>query len=290
LQGYEVQRFSLRFAARKGGGIARGRGQTYTPARDDEGDFNNFTLLGLGRGFTPWLTGYAFLPYTSKVLEDNSFNTSGVGDIALTATVGFKHDDRLRLAPETESLDDWYDWHFSAYAGVTLPTGNADVRDASGAIDPGQSLGFGEPSVMLGIATSRLLTDRQTLHLDLSRILFSEYRYDDGVSFRFGAESRLNGAWVYKVATNVARRSRWDVSFEGNYLALGRDRTEDVGDAATGGAMLYVQPGVRYYVDNLSFAAGIKVPTWTDLNEEDEQQGAEGRERYRLQLSFSVLF
>lgn len=264
--------------------------ESYTPARDDEGDYSDFALFGIGRGFTPWLTGYAFLPYASKVVEDNSFNTTGIGDAVLTATLGFKLDDGPRLVPETESLDDWYDWHFSAYAGLTLPTGDADIRDASGNIDPGQSLGFGEPSWMLGIAASRLLTDRQTLHLDLSRIAFSEYRYDDGVSFRFGGESRLNAAWVYKLATNATRRSRWDVSFEGNYLSLGRDRTEGTGDFATGGSMLYLQPGLRYYVNNLSFAAGIKAPVWTDLNEEELQQGAEGKERYRLQLSLSVLF
>jgi hypothetical protein len=47
---------------------------------------------------------------------------------------------------------------------------------------------------------------------------------------------------------------------------------------------------VRYYVDKLSFAASIKVPSRTNLNEEEQQQGAEGTERRRLQLSFSVLF
>jgi hypothetical protein len=270
--------------------VDRASFEAYRAGRDDESDYSNFALLGFGRGFTPWLTGYAFLPYTTKVLEDNSFNTTGIGDVVLTATAAFKLDEGLRLAPETESLDDWYDWHFSAYAGLTLPTGDAEIRDASQTIDPGQSLGFGEPSLLVGFATTRLLTDRQTLHLDFSFVDFREHRYDDGVQFRFGAERRLNAAWVYKLATNAAQRRRWDLSLEGNYLALARDRTEGSGDTATGGSMLYLQPGVRYYVDRFSFAASIKVPTWTDLNEEEQQQGAEGTERRRLQMSFSVLF
>jgi hypothetical protein len=264
--------------------------ETHTAERDDEADNNSYWLYGTGRGFTPWLTGYLFVPYTSKVVEDSSFTTSGLGDVALTGTLSFKYDGGFKLVPPSESLDDWYDWHFSAYAGLTLPTGDANIRDAGGSIDPGQSLGFGEPSFLLGVATSRLLTDRQTLHLDLSYIYFQEYRYDDGVNFQFGGESRLNAAWVYKIATNAAARSRWDLSVEANYLALARDKTEGVCDVATGGDILYFQPGVRYYKNNVSFALGLKMPVGTDLNEEEQQQGAEGTERYRLQLTASVLF
>jgi hypothetical protein len=49
-------------------------------------------------------------------------------------------------------------------------------------------------------------------------------------------------------------------------------------------------PGVRLSIDSVSIAAGVKFPVWTDLNEEDLQQGAEGGEDYRLVLSASWLF
>jgi hypothetical protein len=264
--------------------------KTYTEARDDETDFNAYWLYGVGYGFTPWFTGYLFVPYTSKVVEDNSFNASGFGDIALTGTLGFKYDEGFRLVPKEESLDDWYDWHFSLFGGLTLPTGNANLQDAGGTIDPGQALGFGKPSYLLGLAATRLLTDRNTINLDVSYIYFQQYRYDDGVNFQFGGEFRANVAWVYKLATNAEARSRWDLALEANYLKLGRDETEGVGDVATGGKMLYVLPGVRYYIKNASFALGVKVPAWTDLNEEDQQQGAEGKEKYRLQFTASALF
>lgn len=266
------------------------RFKTYTEARDDETDFNAYWLYGLGHGFTPWFTGYLFVPYTSKVVEDNSYNTTGFGDLMLSGTIGFKYDDGFRLVPPSESLDDWYDWHFSLFAGLTLPTGDANIADAGGGIDPGQSLGFGKPSYLLGLSATRLLTDRNTLHVDASYLYFQQYRYDDGTNFQFGAEFRLNAAWVYKLATRAETRSRWDVFLEANYLALGRDQVEGAGEPATGGTMLYVQPGVRYYVNNLSFALGVKLPTWTDLNEKDDQQGAEGKERYRLLFSASALF
>ena len=54
--------------------------------------------------------------------------------------------------------------------------------------------------------------------------------------------------------------------------------------------MLYLLPGFRAYWRNMSLGLGVKVPTWTDLNEEGEQQGGEGKEDYRLICTFSVLF
>jgi len=264
--------------------------KTYTAARDDEQDYNAFWMYGAGYGFTSWFTGYAFLPFSSKVKEDNSFNTTGWGDVVLTGTVGFKYDDGFRLMPESESLDDWYDWHFTGFFGMTLPTGDADIRDSGGNIDPGQSLGFGEPSFMLGISTTRLLSDEDTINADISWIGFQEYTYDDGTDFQFGDEWRVNLAYVRKLATNPDNLSRWDASIEANWLSLGRDVSNGVGEVATGGDMLYLQPGLRYYVDNLSFALGIKVPVWTDLNEESLQQGAEGKEDYRTIFTASALF
>jgi hypothetical protein len=81
-----------------------------------------------------------------------------------------------------------------------------------------------------------------------------------------------------------------DAVLEAQYLGLGRDRTDGVHERGTGGEMIYLMPGVRAYRDNLSVALGVKTPVWTDLNEESEQQGAEGREDYRVILSASVLF
>jgi hypothetical protein len=63
-----------------------------------------------------------------------------------------------------------------------------------------------------------------------------------------------------------------------------------VAESGTGGEILYVMPGVRAYWENVSFALGVKLPAWTDLNEDDEQQGAEGKEDYRVILSMSALF
>ena len=67
-------------------------------------------------------------------------------------------------------------------------------------------------------------------------------------------------------------------------------KEDGVAERATGGDILYVMPGLRAYWESVSLALGVKLPAWTDLNEEDQQQGAEGKENYRVIFSVSALF
>jgi hypothetical protein len=271
--------------------------KTYTAARDDEADYSTFWMVGFGYGATPWLSLYAFLPYNEKVDENDFFNTHGFADAAVNATLGFKYDDGFRLVPEKESLDDLEDWHFTLYAGATLPTGNPNLRDRDGNIDKGKSTGFGEPAWTLGATASKMLDERTTVNFDVSNLWFQENTYDpdvahDGERFtgQFGDEFRFNAALIYKLYTSPEQRFRLDGLVELNYLHLGRDKENDVAERGTGGNILYVMPGVRAYWDNLSFALGVKLPAVHNLNEEDEQQGAEGKENYRVIFSVSALF
>ncbi len=261
-----------------------------TSERDDEGNYNAFWMYGFGYGFTPSFSGYLFIPYSTKVLEDNSYNTAGFADITFMGVFGFKYDEGLRLIPPTESLDDLEDWHFTLYGGLTVPTGDANISDAEGNIDPGMSLGFGKPAYMLGTTATRQFSSSGTFVADLSYIGFTENEYADGNKTKFGSEFRSNFALVYKVYTNLDSKFRCDLILEGNYLALGRDRSNGEDEDATGGKMLYIQPGIRVYKKSVSMALGVKVPSWTELNEEECQQGAEGTENYRVDFTFSTLF
>lgn len=262
---------------------------TFTPERDDEGTISRFWLYGVGVGIRPWLSAYAVFPYNVKVMENNAYNTAGFADPSLLGVLGLKWDGGLRLVPAGESLDDLEDWHFTVYGGSSLPVGNADLADAEGALDPGLALGFGEPSIVVGLTGTKMLGARNTFTGELSWIHFSEHVYGDGAAVRFGDEQRLNLAWSLRLVESAARRFRLDSSVEGNYLVLGRDDAEGVGEAATGGRMLYLMPGLRAYSNNLSLGLGVKIPSWTALNEESDQQGAEGKEDYRLVVSFSAL-
>lgn len=246
--------------------------ETFTPARDDESSANAFWMYGVGYGVTPYLTTFLFLPFTVKAAEDNSFNTAGFADISLNAVIGFKLDRGLHLIPASESLDDLEDWHFSTYGGLSLPTGDPNIANADGAIDPGMSLGFGLPSFNIGASGTRMLSARTTWCLDTSWTRFLEYEYDDGTRLRFGSEYRASSALAVRLLAHAEPSLRLDANLEVAYLGLGRDEIAGGGEEATGGRMLYVMPGTRLFLGPTSLAVGVKVPTWTDLNEESEQQ------------------
>ncbi len=279
----------------KGGGLAYMKldyaiFEKYTQARDDESETNAFWIYGAGYGVTPYLSLYLFVPYHTKILEDST-TTSGFADISVSAALGFKYDDRFMLVPEKESLDDLMDWHFTVYGGFTLPTGNEELRDKDGnIIDPGMQLGFGKSSYSIGWTATKQVTDRLTSVLDISFLGFQKYKYNDGLARRFGDEFRANYAMTYRMLTNQAKKLRLDGNMEFNFLNLGRDQEEGTGQDATGGKILYVLPGFRIYLQSTSIGLGVKVPILTDLNEKDDQQGAEGKEDYRVIFSFSALF
>jgi hypothetical protein len=264
-----------------------------------EADYSRFTLLGIGHGITPWFSAYVFLPYNEKIATPDSagntkHDTRGWADYSVMGQIGFKYEpgEGFKLTPANESLDDLEDWHFSSFAGATIPHGNPNLRDSTGAIDPGKSTGFGRPSYSLGLTMSKMLTRDLTLSIEASTLRFKEYAYNDGATrMKFGAENRLNAALAYRMFGDAGRKLRVDGVLELQYLGLGKDRANGADDPDTGGRMHYLMPGIRIYQDNLSLAAGIKKPVAAKLNEATAlQQGAEGKEKYRLIFSASMLF
>ncbi len=257
---------------------------------DQESDFNRYWMLGLGYGFRPWLSGYLFQPYNIKRDEYGDTDSRGFTDLSAMGVIGFKFDEGFMLVPASESLDDLMDWHFTAYGGFSLPTGDADHRLGDGTIDPGKSLGFGKASFTYGLTATRQFTDNATAVFEAGQIRFRAYEYDSGDRVRFGTETRLNAALSYRLITGPETRFRLDGNLELNYLRLGRDVENGVGALATGGEILYGVLGARLYKDNMSLGLALKKPVWTDLNEEAGQQGVEGKEKYRFIATFSALF
>lgn len=255
-----------------------------------ESDYANYWMVGVGHGFTPWFSAYVFAPYHAKIDEPGGLDSKGWADISVMGQIGFKYDAGFRLVPANESLDDQEDWHFTVFGGGTLPTGDANHRLADGSIDPGKAHGFGKNSWSLGLTATKQLTRDLTFNLEASTIRFREYTYDDGNRVKFGTENRFNLGLAQRLHTNPDSRFRVDGVLEAQYLALGRDVENGAGADATGGRMLYLVPGLRFYQDNLSFAVGVKKAVWTKLNESGDQQGAEGKEKFRVIFSASMMF
>jgi hypothetical protein len=264
--------------------------KTYTSAKDGEGESSNYFMYGLGYGFTSYLSAYMFVPYYTKT-QDDSFSTSDFHDVSFQFVLGMKYDEGLMLTPKSESLDDMQDWHFTASFNFTLPTGDSDKKMPNGTlIDAGMQTGFGEPSFMFGVSATKWFGNDWTLVGDVSYNTFLENSYIDGSKVRFGDEIRLNTAVSYMLYSIPAKKLRLDFNMEANYLNLGRDIENGSAADATGGEMIYLTPGARLSYKTTSVAVGVKLPSWTNLNEEDLQQGAEGKENYRLLFTFSALF
>jgi hypothetical protein len=263
-----------------------------------EADYSRFWMIGAGHGFTPWFSAYVFVPYNVKINTPDpagtpKYDTKGWADYSLMGQAGFKYEpgEGFKLTPANESLDDLEDWHFSLFAGATIPHGDPNLRDPAGAIDPGKSTGFGKPSHSLGLTLSKMLTRNLTLSIETSMLRFREYTYADASTMKFGSEDRVNAALSYRMFGDAGRKLRVDGVVELQYLGLGKDKANGVDDVDTGGRILYLMPGIRIYKDNMSFALGIKKPVSARLNEATAlQQGAEGKEKYRVIFSASYLF
>ena len=268
---------------------------------ETEVDRNQFWMAGLGYGVTPWFSAYVFAPYNIKSDKYSSsgssptFNTRGWADMSVMAQIGFKYDKGFKLVPANESLDDLEDWHFTIFGGTSAPTGNPNLKNSLGNIDPSKSTGFGKPDFSLGFTATKMLTPKLTFNLEASTIRFQRYHYQtdtshpDGFDAKFGAENRLNFALAYRIHTDPSNKFRVDLSMESQFLQIARDTEDGVGQIATGGKIVYLLPGIRLYKDNMSFAFGIKKAVWSRLNESEQQQGSEGKEKYRLILSASMM-
>ena len=252
----------------------------------DQKESYNFTHLIVAYGLKPWLTLMVSQPYGVKEAE---FGTSrGLMDTHLHVIFGFKYDEGLKLIPQKENLEDLRDWHFALNLGVSLPTGSTEKKYNGNLFSPDMQPGFGKPTYLLSFSASKWLTDRYTLNLETSYQKFRKHTYEDGIVFKFGDEFRFNAANVYTLYRSENKRI--DGIAEFNFLYLQRDKENGQKVEGSGGKILYLQPGFRFYYKGINLFGGIKLPVWKDLNEEDQQQGSEGKERYRLLLGVGYTF
>jgi len=260
-----------------------------------EKDYSLFNMMALGFGIRPWLSAYVFQPINVKS-TDGAGRNSGVGDTNLMMVLGFKYDEGLRIVPEKESLDELMDWHFSFWAATTLPVGPTERFNGvlGEAFAPDMQTGFGSMAPSVGIAALKQLTDDLSWLGEVNYQHFFPHEYSF-TRYQFGGETRVNTALVYRAYGKG--RFRLDVAGELNGLHLQRDKERSEAGAmeslsASGGAMLYAAVGTRLTYGSFSAGLGVRRAFLKDLNEEADQQGAEGLERLRASftLSYSTRF
>jgi len=284
----------------------------YKPYQDHRGNYSGtesqnidrftFNSTMIGYGLRDDLSVYVVLPYAEKK-QDNVGASRGFGDILLLLQYGFKYGTR-------NGIRGWYaygkedtvgkdytisDYKFTVFGGLSIPTGTINNRgndlDGDGVADKlnlGLQPGFAGPSYNIGIAGSKLLINHLTFTADTSIRAFAQT--NDG---RPGNEVRANAALGYEVyEQKKGFLTRVDLIGEANFLHLDKDQDEDrFADDATGGAILYLSPAMRLtFLQKISVGLMVKFPTWTNLNKGNDQQGAEGVERYRAIATVSVSF
>ncbi len=201
--------------------------KTYTPEKDEEMLNHRFFTYGYGYGITSFLSFYGFLPYNEKTTENYRFTTAGFADFSLYLVLGFKYDNGFYLNPVEESLDDLQDFHFSIYMGSSFPSGNPNIKDSQGNIDPGMSTGFGNSSYIVGFTIAKFYNEF-TYNIEFSYLKFSPYKYKNNLKMKFGNEFRGNLALIYRMNFNEQKLFRWDVFLEWNFLKIYKDKEKGI--------------------------------------------------------------
>jgi len=255
-------------------------------------DSFTFFSVGASYGIKPYLTGSFSVPYNIK-RQDSLGSNSGIGDIRFSGILGFHHEPgqgfKLNTAKESAiSLEGVKKTFFTFYGGFTIPTGKSH-EELGGKVDPTMQPGFGSPSFTLGLNAGRALLRSLSFVADASFDIFTP-RED----FKFGNEYRFNLAAVQELFGKPEKFiSKIDGILELNLLYISRDEQGGEGLRATGGTTLYVTPGMRFAFprfQNANLGIAVKIPVYRNLNEQDEQQGSEGLEKYRAIVTLSFYF
>lgn len=261
--------------------------QRFASAAPENKDHAFFGTAAVGYGVRPWLSAYVLQPINVKA-QDGVGTNAGPGDPTIMLSLGLKWDGGLLLVPERESLDDLEDWHFSLWGSSTIPCASTDRAGRGGApFAPDMQLGFGSPSATVGAAAMRQVGPDLTWLADASHQRFFPHTYPF-TRYQFGGETRADTAAVVRVLGRPGLRV--DLAGELNGLWLERDRARSAaGDlqpvAASGGLVLYAGVGLRAYFDRFSAAVGVRRAALKRLDEQAQQQGAEGLERFRATVS-----
>ena len=250
----------------------------------------SFTSAVMSYGFSPSFMGTLIVPYYAKRQESGT--NEGLADVKLMLTYGFHFDPGTGFARNTAedtavTLEGKNRTYLSASFMTSIPSGQFH-KQINGVVDHGMQPGFGAPAYTFGFAAAHRFGPI-TLNGDFGADIFTARE-----NFQYGSELRANLAGVYELYGNPNNfLAKLDGVFELNFLHIERDEENGIGLAATGGNILYLSPGARFSFPSLSNAnVGmlVKFPVLKSLNEQDQQQGSEGLEKYRAIMTLTFYF
>jgi Putative MetA-pathway of phenol degradation len=203
-------------------------------------------------GLAPRVTFMASLPYVFKqqTLEGVTGSVQGVGDLDLTAVALLAEAWAARLA-------------FHATADVRAPTGDSQLPDELGGIDPHLQPGTGAWSAIGGL--------QATLDGAVPLFVGASYQWNDtnAQEFHFGDVFRFNFGAQRTVTGPV------DAIGEINGRWADTDTHEGVSDPNSGGTVVYFSPGLRWRIAPVVHLRGqVQFPVLEDLYGVQDEKAA----------------
>ena len=215
--------------------------------------------LVLAYGASPKLALFGVLPYVDKRLNITiggkriRRETQGLGDGLFfgryTVYQQNRPSDTLRIAP---------------FAGLKIPTGAYQQRDAFGLVPRILQPGSGSWDPFAGIAITR-----QTLDWEFD--VAAKYQLNTEASgFAFGDVARADASFQYRIfPQNLEDAGVPDFVYavlESNLIWNAKNRALGVSDSNSGGLTWNVAPGLQYVTDRLVLETAVQIPIVQNMN------------------------
>lgn len=213
----------------------------------------------LGYGFNRKLALFGVLPVRDNELTFTTGggqrvrrSASGLGDVTVFGRYTLVQHDQLgrnfRLAP---------------FAGIKVPTGDDDKRDALGLLPTTVQPGSGSWDPLFGVITTWQTLDYQ-IDGQLSYQINNEANH-----FEAGNVARLDGSFQYRLwpGTLSGRVPGFLYGvIEANLIHQQKNRVSGSSDLNSGGTRLFLTPGLQYVTRRWIIETAIQVPLVQNLN------------------------
>jgi hypothetical protein len=227
-------------------------------------------LSVLGYGITEKLSVFVVAPYLHKRLETSTGvrRASGLGDLRLFGRF-------------TVLRGNWTARAFRAalFAGVETPTGEDDRSDALGRLPPSVQPGSGSWDPFGGVVATW-----QTLDFQIDGQLAYQANTEAG-GFEFGDVARADASFQYRLWPRELAGGLPGFLYgvvDANLVHAGRNRIGGVADVNSGGATLFVAPGLQYVTRRWIVEAAVQLPVVQNRNGAGLESGVALRAGFRF--------
>ncbi len=254
--------FNTALPVAKGGFIFRGQllrrsfENDPSPANRDLGVDGLVSVLGIG--VTPRFAVFAALPYLDKTIrirvngERVTRSSAGFGDLKLFGRYTLYQRDARRKT-----------FRLGAFGGIKAPTGNDDKTDGLGRLPIPLQSGTGAWDVFAGFVATYQISDFQ---IDAQ---LSARRNGEANRFRAGDNVRADVSFQYRLlptALSADTRSFLYGVLEITALNQEKHSVAGVSDPNSGGASIYLTPGIQYVTRKYILETALQVPVLQNLH------------------------